>query len=170
MTMQSITHFFSGIFLMAAIQALVPVTWLQHVLLFPCGIMLHFLVDGLVEITYHPRNPKPRDKFWLAWHAIMLVGSIVVALAFWVPYFWGMFACYVVDIIDWGITRPACALRKKPLPEDPALYPRYFFHYWIGQFRLKVFPSLPDWKEKRRGILPEIAIWAACILAVIYFL
>jgi hypothetical protein len=168
--MQSITHFFSGVFLMALIQALVPATWLQYVLLFPCGILMHFLVDGPVEITYHPRTPRMQDPFWKGWHLIVIVGSIVVAIVFWVPYFWGMFACIVVDIVDWGILRPICALRKVQLPEDPAFFPRYFIHYWIWRFRMKVFPFLPDWKEKHRGIVPEILIWVACTLGVILFL
>ncbi len=168
--MQSITHFFSGIFLMALIQALVPVTWLQYVLLLPGGILMHFLVDGPVDITYHPRSPRPQDPFWKGWHLVVIVGSVIVAVVFWVPYFWGGFFACIVDIVDWGITRPICALKKVQLPEDPNFYPRYFIHYWIGRFRSKCFWFLPDWKEKRRGIVPEIAIWVVFTLVVIFFL
>ncbi len=152
---------------MALIQALVPITWLQYVLLLPCGILMHFLIDGLVDITYHPRTPRMQDPFWKGWHLIVIVGSVAVAVVFWVPYFWGMLFAYIVDVIDWGITRPICALKKVQLPEDPAFYPRYFIHYWIGRFRTKTFPFLPDWKEERYGIVPELAIWGACILIVI---
>ncbi len=155
---------------MALIQALVPATWLQYVLLLPCGILIHFLIDGLVEITYHPRTAHMGDPFWKGWHLIVFVGSVVVALVFWVPYFWGMLFAYIVDVVDWGITRPICSLKKVQLPDDPTFYPRYFFHYWIGRFRKKVFSFLPDWKEKRYGIVPELAFWGACTLAVIFFL
>jgi hypothetical protein len=155
---------------MATIQALVPVTWLQYVLLLLCGILMHFLVDGLVEITYHPRTMRMNDPFWKGWHVIVLVGTVVVALVFWVPYFWGMFFAYVVDVVDWGITRPVCALKKVKLPEDPAFYPRFFIHYWIGQFRMKAFPFLPDWTMQRKGIFPEIVIWAGCTLAVVFLI
>ncbi len=37
----------------------------------------------------------------------------------------------------------------------------HFLHYWIGRFQTKWFSLLPDWKDKRRGIVPEIAIWVA---------
>nr|MDO8086547.1 hypothetical protein [Candidatus Sigynarchaeum springense] len=156
--------------MMALIQALVPATWLQYVLLLPCGILMHFLVDGFVEITYHPRTPRPRDPFWIGWHLVVIVASILMAIVFWVPYFWGGFFACTVDIVDWGITRPVCTLKKVHLPEDTAFYPRYFFHYWIRRFQLKCLSFLPDWKEKRRGIVPELAIWASCLLVVIFFL
>ncbi|MEX2681712.1 MAG: hypothetical protein Q6373_008930 [Candidatus Sigynarchaeota archaeon] len=168
--MQFITHAFSGIFMMALIQALVPVAWLRYVLMLPSGILLHFLVDGLVDITYHPPNPRLQDPFWKGWHAVVIAGSILVAIVFWVPYFWGVFFACTVDIVDWGITRPVCVLKKVQLPEDPNLYPRYFIHHWIGRFRSRCFSFLPDWKEKRRGILPEIAIWVVSTLVVVFFL
>ena len=166
--MQAITHFFSGVFLSAFLTAFVQPTWLAFVLLFPAGIGLHFLIDALAFLTYHPPVALKDDKFWVAWHVIVYAGSVAVAVVFWVPHFWAMLAAMIPDICDWLIIRPACQLRGKPITGDPKELPRFMFHHWIARFRTRCFPWLPDWTLRRAAVVPEIAIWVACMVAVAF--
>jgi hypothetical protein len=169
--MEAITHFFSGIFIMAVLQYFIRVTWIVYMLLFPLCILAHFFIDSIVLITFHTPTPRPKDKIWLAWHVIVIVGSIFVAIVFtWVKfYLWALVAANIPDLYDWLFLRACCAAKKIRLPENPDLLPRYFMHYWIGRLRTRYFSRLPDWREQHKGIIIEVIIWASCFI-VAWFL
>ena len=169
--MQAITHFFSGIFMTLLLQVIPMPGWLRFVLLFPIGIMLHFIIDAIAKMTYHPPEPLTKDKFWVTWHVIIFGGSVFVAIWFWVPYFWGMLASIVPDIYDWGIIRGVRAYQKHKLGDNYENKSEFMkgheFHPWVDKFRNKYLEFLPNWNFQKKGIIPELVIWSACIFAVI---
>nr|MDO8108998.1 hypothetical protein [Candidatus Sigynarchaeota archaeon] len=164
--MEAITHFFSGIFVMAILQHFIPTTWLVLVLLVPLGILLHFFIDAIVFITFHTRTPRLNDKIWVAWHGVIIIGSVLVAIyfTFFMPYLWALIVSNIPDLYDWVIMRTAFAIKKRKLSTNPDLLPHYFMHYWIGRLRAKCFSRLPDWTEKHRGIITELVIWTVCFI------
>ena len=164
--MEAITHFFSGIFIMAVLQYFIKETWIVYVLLFPLCIAAHFFIDAIVLITFHTPTPRPKDKIWVAWHVIIIVGSIIVAIVFtWVWFFlWALVAANIPDLYDWLGLLAWCSAKKIKISENPDLLPHYFMHYWIGRLRARCFSWLPDWREQHKGIITEVIIWASCII------
>ena len=151
--MQAITHFTVGIIIQI----------LFYKILFPIGLILtiilsffsHFLVDAVTKITYHPSEPKKEDKFWVTYHAVIIPAAIVVLIWFWNPFWLAMVCATLVDIWDWGVLRGIYYLKKDPDWFHPK---RFRIHTIIDKFRNKIFYWLPDWNEKKYGIIPEIIL------------
>ena len=158
--MQAITHFTVGILLQILLINI----------LYPLGLVLtiiacffsHFLVDTIALITYHPSEPKPKDKFWVIYHIILGVAAGIVLVWFWVPFWIGMGFATLVDIWDWGIIRGVRYVKK-----DPNWMEKYQIHPTIDKIRDKGFYWLPNWNEKKYGIIPEIIINAILLFLII---
>ncbi|MFX0099039.1 MAG: hypothetical protein ACFFCS_05615 [Candidatus Hodarchaeota archaeon] len=165
--MQAITHFFAGILIMAVLQIIQPI-WFRVILIIVLGILSHVLIDTFTYLTYHPSDaPRPlwRDKFLVVWHAIILVGMLVVLIYYWNRYWLGMGAAVLPDLYDWLFIRPVRSLKK-----DPDFMKGKEIHPLIDKFREKYLPWIPNWTLKRRGIIPEIIIWSFCFITVEFFL
>ena len=166
--MQAITHFLAGIFLNVLVIKFIEPVWLQVILIIALGILSHVIIDTFTYFTYHPSeapNPVTRDKFWLVWHAIVYIGSAVVLIYYWIPYWLGMGASVLPDLYDWLFIRPVRSLKK-----DPDFMKGKEFHPHIDNFREKYLPWIPDWTHRRRGIIPELVIWSVCFIVVEFFL
>ncbi len=124
----------------------------------------HFLVDSLARMTYHLKDPAPHDKFWVAYHIVIFAASGVVLIYFWNPYWLGMGVSSLIDLWDWGLIR---GVRK--LKNDPLWLEGYEIHPLIDKFRNKFFRWLPDWNERRIGVIPE-AVLIGLLLLVIYLI
>ncbi|MHA1369589.1 MAG: hypothetical protein ACTSWN_04625 [Promethearchaeota archaeon] len=171
--MQAITHFFSGIFIFIFLQWLGLQPILIYALLFPLGILAHFIIDAFAKMTYHPPDALVKDKFWLTWHVIVYVGSVVVAIFFWEPYFWGMFSAIIPDIYDWVFIRGVRAYKSRHQgthhDKSSEFMAGWEFHPLVDKFREKALRWMPNWNYRKIGIIPEILIWLVCILAIVLF-
>ncbi|MHA1791304.1 MAG: hypothetical protein ACTSVI_01585 [Promethearchaeota archaeon] len=162
---------------MALLNYFIKIQWLAFILLFPLSIAIHFLIDAIAKATYHPPKALTGDKFWITWHLIIYAGSVFVAIYFWNPYAWGMFASILPDIYDWGIIRVVRHYNKKRQEKDPSRVEREKefmegkeFHPWVEKFRDKFLARLPNLNLQRKGIIPEILIWIGCIAITVLIL
>ena len=164
--MQAISHFLVGIIIqMLLLEIFTPFGVVLGVtLVIIIAFFSHFLVDSVARMTYHLKEAAPHDKFWVIWHIIVITGAAIVLVYFWRPYWFAMGASVLIDIYDWGFIRGGRKLKKDPLWLDG-----YEIHPLIDRFRTKYFSWLPDWNERRIGVVPE-AILIVLLLIIIYFI
>ncbi|NVM53368.1 MAG: hypothetical protein HWN66_06655 [Candidatus Helarchaeota archaeon] len=160
--MQAISHFLIGIIIHILLIDIFPPLGL--ILMIFVAFFSHFLVDSLARMTYHLKEAQPDDKFWVIYHLIIIPAGFVVLIVFWKPYWLAMGMAVLIDIYDWGFIR---GIRK--LKKDPLWLEGYEIHPLIDKFRTKFFSWLPDWNEKRYGVVPE-AIFITLLLIIIYFI
>ena len=101
--MQAVMHFIVGILLFHAIENLV----IAFIVIF----LSHYVVDILVKVTYHPKDPQPQSKFWVGYHIFLLILTIIAAILF-IRVFWVMLVS-MIRILSTGFIRPV--LRKTPV-------------------------------------------------------
>lgn len=160
--MQAISHFLVGIIIQIFFYDIFPP--LGVILVIILAFFSHFLVDSFARMTYHFKDAQPQDKFWIGYHVVIYTAAAVVLIYFWTPFWLGMGAAVLIDIYDWGVIRGVRKLKK-----DPTWMDGYEIHPLIDRFRTKFFSWLPDWNEKRYGVIPE-AILLTILLIVIWFL
>lgn len=150
--------------------------------LFPFNILFtaifaflsHFIVDTLAKMTYHTPEPHKEDKFWVRWHIITpIITLIVVIWAIVIGQFWffllGAFFANLVDIWDWMIWRPLHNKRRED-GEEKKYDEGYFFHKAIDWLREKPFGWLPNWNYEKKGVIVELITIAVLWLSVILLL
>ncbi|MHA1266135.1 MAG: hypothetical protein ACTSRS_12960 [Candidatus Helarchaeota archaeon] len=160
--MQAVSHFLVGVIIQLLIGDLVAPVGLFLVILL--SFFSHFLIDSLAKMTYHLKDPHPEDKFWLSYHIIIFASSFFVLVYFWNPFWLAMGCSVLIDIYDWVFIRGMRVLKK-----DPGWFSKYELHPYIDRFRAKYFAWLPDWNEKRYGVVPE-AILITILVVVINYL
>ena len=158
---QAISHFLVGIIIQILVIEIFPPLGLILVMIF--AFFSHFLVDSFARMTYHLKEPQPQDKFWVIYHIIIYAASAVVLIYFWTPFWIGMGFSVLIDIYDWGVIRGGRKLKK-----DPTWLEGYEIHPLIDKFRTKFFSWLPDWNEKRYGVVPEAILIIIFLLVIIY--
>ena len=151
--MQAYTHFLIAI--------LVAQYWTNNGLI---HLLLHIPIDVLAKATYHPPQPGWTDPVWLIYHSYVLVFSLYILYQYFLTYYYILICSILIDIYDWGVIRGGRKLKK-----DPTWLEGYEIHPLIDKFRTKFFSWLPDWNEKRYGVVPE-AILISLMLIIIYLL
>ncbi len=145
--MQAVMHFIVGIL----IYHLIPNPVFAFILIF----LSHYLIDILVLITYHPKEPQPQSKFWVRYHLFLLILTLISIVIFIRIYFWVMVVSVIPDIVDWFIIRPI--LKKQPI-----------FHPLIERIRdSKLFSWIPSQIMNPKASIVELAMLS--ILFAIYF-
>jgi len=143
---------------------------------FPLNIILtivlaflsHIFIDAIAIITYHTSDIQ-KDKFWLVWHVIIYILSILSIFIFMIPFWVVMIVANVMDLWDWLILRPIQNRKRKKVPETN-WGEKYYFHRIVDATRNKLFYWLPKWNYKRAGTLIEILIVVVLVLLVIFFI
>ncbi len=144
--------------------------------LFPFNIILtiilaflsHIFTDVISIITYHTPEIQ-KDKFWIVWHVIIYVASILSILIFVIPFWLGIVFANIIDIWDWFTLRPIQKIKRKKNPESK-WGEKYYFHRIVDATRNKLFYWLPKWNFKKAGILIEIFIIVVLIVIIIFLI
>jgi hypothetical protein len=145
--MQAPMHFLVGILIFHAVK--------NPILAFILIFLSHYLIDVLVLLTYHPKDPLPESKFWVRYHILILILTIIMVIFFIKAYFWVMIVSLIPDIVDWVIMRMI-------LKKDPIMHPL------IERIReSKVFSWIPDHTMKPIGALYEAIMLSGFF--VLYF-
>ncbi|MFW9937073.1 MAG: hypothetical protein ACFFD5_05450 [Candidatus Thorarchaeota archaeon] len=129
------------------------------------AFLSHFILDALVNITYHTPDPRKEDKFWLFWRVFDYSGTAIICIIFFFPYVLGMLFANMMDIVDWVIMRPI--YRKKVGQEEFDWNKNFIFHELIAKFRDKLLFWLPNWRFKKYGIIPELIIITGFLILII---
>jgi hypothetical protein len=154
--MQAPTHILMGIFLLVSFQAIFPESplWLQIVVVLPLSIGSHFILDASSIITYHPPKADWKDWFWVTYHLIIYIGSIIILIFFLVEYWWVIIAANLPDIIDWLIL--SIFSKKEPV-----------CHPIADKIRNGLFKKTPNWNHKRWTIIIEFSLIGVLLTSVL---
>ena len=146
--MQAIMHIIVGILIFHAVG--------NSVLAFILIFLSHYIIDVLVLITYHPKDPQPQSKFWVRYHIFLLILTIITLLIFLKIYFWVIIVSLLPDIVDWFFVRPI--LKKEPI-----------FHPFIERLRKsKLFSWIPDLTMNPKATINEWIMLLAFF--IVYFI
>ena len=150
--MQAPTHILTGIFLLELFRLLFPASpiWLQIIVVLPLCVASHFLIDAVAIITYHPPKADWKDWFWVSYHLLIYIGSVVLLIFFFVDYWWAILAANLPDLIDWFVLR--VFFKKQPV-----------IHPIIDKLRGFLFKKTPNWNHKRWTIIIEFGIIGALL-------
>ncbi|MHA1203032.1 MAG: hypothetical protein ACTSQ4_11005 [Candidatus Heimdallarchaeaceae archaeon] len=154
--MQAPTHILTGIFLLEVFQAIFPTSplWVQIVVVFPLSFASHFIIDASAIFTYHPPKADWKDWFWVSYHLLIYIGSVVILVFFLVDYWWVIIAANLPDLIDWIIIR--LFFKKEPV-----------FHPIADKLRDFLFKRTPNWNHKRWTIIIEFVIIGVLLTSVL---
>ncbi|MGQ4874883.1 MAG: hypothetical protein ACP6IY_12525 [Promethearchaeia archaeon] len=173
--MEAITHILTGIIIqiLCFIYFVFPINWFMTAIL---AFFSHFLIDTLAKITYHTPEPHKEDKFWVIWHIITIaLIFIVIAIFFFINvlliafFLYGAFFANLVDIWDWMILRPKHNKFKKENPNGKFWGEKLYIHPIIDWIREKPFFFLPNWNEKKKGVIFEILTLTILSLLIFYY-
>ena len=153
--METITH---------NLVAIVIQIYCFTIFVFPLNIILtiifaflsHVVFDAISVITYHTPDIQKGDRFWLIWHIIIYVISILSVIVFIVPYWLSLISANIHDIWDWYILRPI--QRRRERKGLKVWGKKLFFHRFVDWVRDNFFSWLPRWNYKKGGIIIEILV------------
>jgi hypothetical protein len=97
--MQAPTHILAG----KIIQQLTDrrdYQFLVVALTFFLGLLFHAIFDKLARMTYHPPNADFTDYFWVFYHLLVLLTTIVFLYLYGAEAKWGIFFSILPDL-DW---------------------------------------------------------------------
>jgi energy-coupling factor transporter transmembrane protein EcfT len=117
----------------------------------------HIITDGIAIITYHTPEAQKEDKFWVIWHIIIYILSVLSIIIFAIPFWLAMIFANIMDLWDWFILRPIQKKKRRKNPEY-SWGNNLYFHTIVDWFRDKFLFWLPKWNYKKSGVLLEIII------------
>jgi hypothetical protein len=156
--MELFTHTIVGVIiaelflkLAASYPAIPPLFFLVIAAL--CMVLSHMVVDLFAKYTYHTKDPHPEDRFWVIWHIIIIILSVVTVVFWFNPYWWVIIFANLPDLIDWLILRGI--LKKTP-----------WFHPWLDRWRPRLLPG-DDWFDRKPALLVEVGL-DLCLICVLF--
>lgn len=142
--MLGFTHFFVAILIWKLLGAS-PLAMILVALILV--FLSHFLLDMFGILTYHPRDPKPQDKFWVSHQIYQWAFNIIIVIFYWnlIPI---LMVSIIPDIVDWWALRSLKALKVKIPFETPVIHERL----------IKNPKFLPDWSNSKKSAIPEFLL------------
>ena len=97
--MQEPTHILAGVIIQKCF------TWrksraLALTLIAVLAFLSHGLLDKIADVTYHPAHGDFHDPFWVSYHLMILVTTILFLCLWWRQFKWGIFFSMLPDL-DW---------------------------------------------------------------------
>ncbi len=129
------------------------------------ALLLHGIFDKLGISTYHPAEAHFTDPFWLAYHVLVGLGTLVMLYMFWPDYKLGIIFSLIPDI-DWLVIRTA-----HYFGQEVVFYKVPWMHNAINYFLDNVIPfsylnMMPNQRDNPLACIWEILLFA--ILVLIY--
>jgi hypothetical protein len=158
--MQAYTHFLTAILIYDIVMRLLPtndtfILFMIKTLIFVLSFFSHYVVDFFSKITYHTKDPRPKDRFWLVYIIVVSTLIPIFIIYFWNTYWFALLGSTLIDIIDWGIIRGL--LKKKP-----------YFHPKIEYWRDVKWKVMPPLYDKKWAFINEVIIDTFLIIGIIY--
>ena len=97
--MQAPTHILAGVIINKLFK------WKSYrgiafVLMAVSCLLAHGLFDALAQFTYHPAEAAVTDPFWVAYHLVVALVSVVFLYLWWGDFKWGIIFSLLPDV-DW---------------------------------------------------------------------
>ena len=159
--MQTPTHILTGALIQRALEKRVPrrlVPWASA----PLALLSHGVLDKLARFTYHPPQAQWRDPFWVAFHAAVLAGSVVLFRRYGRRFKWGVGFAVAQDL-EWVAAHSARTLKP-----GTNLFGEKSPHRIVSDTLdrvpgLRVLERLPRWTHRKEAALVEIALIALAL-------
>lgn len=130
------------------------------------AFLSHIIADAMAIITYHTPEVQKGDNFWLIWHIMIHLSSIISVIIF-IPFWLGLLFANLMDIWDWFILRPI-QKKKKKNNLNSNWGERYYFHKIVDLFRAKLLYWLPKRNYEKSGVLIEILTIVVLVILVVF--
>ncbi|HVM49833.1 MAG TPA: hypothetical protein VMU04_17525 [Candidatus Acidoferrum sp.] len=164
--MQAPTHILTGALIQRGFEPVRPRA-LGLALTAVCALLSHGLLDRLANLTYHLPDPDFQSPVWIAYHACLLMLTIVFLYLWWKPYKWGIiFGC--LPDVDWVFIHG-----QQIFHFQLAFYRQPHLHRLLGRI-LDAFPPftalnrLPNLRHHAWAILPELVLLATLLFALVW--
>ena len=154
--METPTHILIGALIQQSVEKRVPrrlVPWASA----PLALLSHGVLDKLARFTYHPPEAEWRDPFWRAFHATVLVGSIVLFRRFGRRYTWGVSLAVAQDL-EWVLAHGAEAIKPQTDLFGESSPHRVVSNALDRVPGLRALERLPRWTHRKEAALVELAL------------
>jgi hypothetical protein len=130
-----------------------------------CAFLSHGLLDRLANLTYHLANPDFRSPVWIAYHAALILVTILFLYWWWKPYKWGIIFANLPDL-DWVFIHAQEIFHIRI-----AFYRQPHLHHLLGRIFNDLPPftllsRLPNYRHNPWAILPEAVLLAGLAVAL----
>jgi len=162
--MQTPTHILIGALIQQTVEKRVPrrlAPWAGA----PLALLSHGMLDKLARFTYHPPQAQWRDPFWPAFHAAVLVGSIVLFRRYGRRYRWGVGLAVAQDL-EWVLAHGARAIRPGTDLFGESSPHRVVSNTLDRVPAVRALERLPRWTHKKEAALVELALVALALCAL----
>jgi len=162
--MQTPTHILIGALIQQTVEKRVPrrlVPWASA----PLALLSHGALDKLARFTYHPPEAEWRDPFWRAFHAAVLVGSIVLFRRYGRRFRWGVGLAVAQDL-EWVLAHGARALRPSTDLFGESSPHRFVSNALDRVPGVRALERLPRWTHRKEAALVELALVALALWAL----
>lgn len=165
--MQAPTHFLTGILIQESIEKR-NLGRLKHFLVILLGLFSHGILDKLARSTYHPANAMPTDWFWVIYHTLLALTSLIILKKFWRRY-WGAILAATAPDLEWIVLHPArFLLPQNDFLQQPILHP-LLSNALDTIPLLRILNDLPDWTTRRATVIFELILLAGLSAGITYF-
>lgn len=161
--MQAPTHLLTGVLLQRLLRSH-DFVWPANMLIAVSGFLSHGLLDKLAISTYQPSEAAISDGFWLGFHIITFLTSVVVIYVYGAEFKWGMSMALLPDI-DWIFVHG-----QNLTGLETGFYHTPFIHESLNTLfdnipGIYLFNFLPDWRQVYAACIPEILL---CLLIIAF--
>ena len=127
------------------------------------ALLFHGIFDKLAKSAYDPLHADFTDPFWLIYHTLIWLTSLVMLYMFWGEYKLGIIFSLLPDL-DWIVLNTANAFGKEII-----FYKEPWLHNGINYFLDNVMPFsylnlLPDHSNSPWACVSEVLLFAALVL------
>ena len=162
--MQTPTHIVIGALIQKTVERHVP-PWMVPWVSAPLALLSHGVLDKLARFTYHPPKADWRDPFWCAFHAVVLVGSVLLFRRYGRRFKWGVGFAVTQDI-EWVLAHGARAIRP-----GADLFGEYSPHRIVSDALdrvpgVRALERLPRWTQVKGAALLELALIGLALWAL----
>lgn len=158
--MQAPTHILSGVLINKLFQ------WKRYrgiafiLMAFTC-LLVHGLLDMLARFTYNPAEFSITDPFWLGYHIVVVLVSIVFLYLWWGEFKWGIIFSLLPDL-EWLIIGGQRLTNKEFI-----YYSKPYLHNAINSmYNLLQAQSIPDFSPMPVACLVEVGVIVLLILLI----
>lgn len=127
------------------------------------ALLFSGILDKLGKAVYGPPHPDFTDPFWLIFHVLVWLVSLVMLYMFWGEYKLGIIFCLLPDL-DWIVLGISNAFGKEII-----FYKEPWIHHGINYFIDNVIPfsylnQLPDHRTDPLACIWEILLFGLLVL------
>ncbi len=166
--MQEPTHILAGILIQRAAGAIFKPRAVELGVTATLAFLSHGLLDELARVTYHPAKPDFHSAFWIIYHSVVAVTTILFLIWWWKQFKWGIVFAALPDV-DWVFIHGQEIFHVSlPFYRQPHLHDLlHFIYHQVPPFTglTAMIERLPSERHN-----PWACLWEVLLVAVLWWL